>query len=357
MFPGADAPFWLVLAFAISVPLAATGLLVLLVRLAARAQRSAARLRAGELFRLIGGRVSGRIGSGTLRRAVSRAEREPFWDAMEAITSTLRTRERRELAESLAKSGHVAAERRVLRSSEPDARRELAARRLGFLPGPRSRKALRRAMVQGPESVTLAAARALARHRDLRALRWLLEHPEQLAHRPMPAVSGLLRSFGPGARAMLIAALERGVTEPRFECACLDALGIARCRSARGSITVRLKSPQLEVRVAAARALGRLGMGEAIPSLVLALTDESWPVRAIAAQALGRLGASPAVEALAACVCDRSWWVRHHAAYALAAMGGEGHDALIELAARSDDPYAREMAREALEFGGDEKRA
>ena len=70
------------------------------------------------------------------------------------------------------------------------------------------------------------------------------------------------------------------------------------------------------------------------------------------AQALGRLAATPAVDALAACVADRSWWVRHHAAYALMSMGDEGRDALCELAARSEDRYAREMAREALDMGG-----
>jgi HEAT repeat protein len=94
-------------------------------------------------------------------------------------------------------------------------------------------------------------------------------------------------------------------------------------------------------------------MGEAIPALAMALTDEQWPVRAMAAQALGRLSAAPAVDALAGCVSDKSWWVRRHAAYALARIGGDGFDALCELAARSDDPYAREMAIEALEFGGD----
>ena len=104
--------------------------------------------------------------------------------------------------------------------------------------------------------------------------------------------------------------------------------------------------------MAAARALGRLGMGEAIPALVMALTDERWPVRAMAAQALGRLSATPAVEALCECVGDRSWWVRHHAAYALLGLGEEGRDALCELAARASDRYAREMAREALEMGG-----
>jgi hypothetical protein len=150
---------------------------------------------------------------------------------------------------------------------------------------------------------------------------------------------------------MLIATLERGPGDLRFECASIEVLGMARCRSARGSITARLQSPHLELRVAAARALGRLGMGEAIPVLVMALADPAWPVRAMAAQALGRLSASPAVDALAACVSDRAWWVRHHAAYALAAIGGEGRDALCNLAARSEDGYAREMAREALDFG------
>ena len=32
-------------------------------------------------------------------------------------------------------------------------------------------------------------------------------------------------------------------------------------------------------------------------------------------------------------------------------IGGDGHEALLDLAARADDTYAREMAREALEFG------
>jgi HEAT repeat protein len=98
-------------------------------------------------------------------------------------------------------------------------------------------------------------------------------------------------------------------------------------------------------------------MGEAIPALLAALADDAWPVRAMAAQGLGRLGAAPAVEALAACVSDRSWWVRHHAAYALAAIGGEGHDALCDLAARADDRYAREMAQEALQYGAKVRQA
>jgi HEAT repeat protein len=352
----APAP-WPLVAFVIAVPATVVLLLLLTARMVRRGERRALRVRAGELFRLLGGRVAGTVPARALRQAASRTAHDSFWDALEAMAATLRLAERQALARTLARSGHLARERRVLAGEEPPARRELAARRLGLLPDARSRRVLRRALVRGPEGVRLAAARALARHRDLAALRWLLEHPASLERRPLPAIVGLLRAWGPAARALLIAALERGPGDVRFECASLEVLGLARCRSARGSIAARLQSPHLELRVSAARALGRIGMGEAIPALAMALADPAWPVRAMAAQALGRLAASPAVDALAACVSDRSWWVRHHAAYALAAIGGEGRDALCDLAARSADAYAREMAREALDFGAGRERA
>jgi len=348
---------WVPFVFLLTVPAAVTALAMVLVRRTRRDLRRADRVRAGELFRLLGDTVSGRTSARALRVAATRTGHEPFWDAVEAIAMSLRPSERRALSRALRGGRHVTHERRVLAGGEPSARRELAARRLGLLPDPRSRRVLRRALVRGPEGVRLAAARALARHRDLRALHWLLAHPGSLAHRPLPALAGLLRAFGPAGRAPLITALERGVGDTRLECAMIDVLGTTRCRSARGSVTTRLGSPLLELRVASARALGRLGMGEAIPVLVMALGDEAWPVRAMAAQALGRLSAAPAVEALAARVGDRAWWVRRHAAYALAAIGGDGRDALCELAARAADPYAREMAREALEFGAGARRA
>lgn len=350
-------PFWVVLALSIAVPLATIALVVLVVRALARARREAGRLRTGELFRLLGARLAGRIAGRDLRRAAARTEHEPFWDAVETMATHLRPRERRELARELARSSHLARERTVLLSPAPPERRERAAQRLGLLPDARSRTALRRALVGGPPQVTFAAARALARHRDLRALRWVLEHPQAVGARPIPALSGMLRAFGPAGRSLLLIALQRGLADTRLECACVDALGLTRCRSARGAFDQRLSSPHLEVRVSAARALGRLGMAESTPALLMALTDAQWPVRAIAAQALGRLGASPAVDALADRLTDRAWWVRRHAAYALAAIGGDGVDALCEVAARSPDPYAREMAREALDHGEDRARA
>jgi len=322
---------------------------LLIARSGRRSENQGARQRASDLFRLLRGRLAGSVPPRTLRRAVQDAEAASFWDAIEAIVTTLRLAERHELARSLEKNRHAAIERRILLHDDDDSRREVAARRLGLMPSPRSRRVLRRALVRGPEAVRFAAARALASHRDRAALRWILAHPALLARRPIPALSGLLRSFGPASRALLVSAVELGSTDAHMECALLDALGISRCRSARGAIENRLRSPHTEVRIAACRALGRLGQLDAAPGLVLALADEAWPVRALAAQALGRLRAADSMDALAERVSDRSWWVRHHAAYALVLLGSEGHDALCALAARSEDAYAREMAREALD--------
>ncbi len=336
-------------ALGVATVLGAIALGFLLARATHRNERGRKRHHATDLFRTFVDATSGRIGTGALRRAAHEAEAGSFWSAIEALASTLRPRERRQLAESLGRSRHVLAECRTLRDEDDDVRRELAAQRLALLPLARARRVLRRALVRGPEPVRLAAARALAAQRDLAALGWLLVHADTLPSRPLASISGLLRAFGPRGRALLVTALERGIVDPRFERAVVDALGLSRCRSARGGIEARLRSDAVELRIAAARALGRLGMGESIPGLMLALSDPAWPVRAQAAQALGRLRATPAVDALAGRVGDPSWWVRHHAAYALAGIGPEGRDALCELVVRSEDGFAREMAREALD--------
>jgi len=329
----------------------AIGFALLVTRATHRSSRRRRRSNTGELVRMLGARLSGQLPSSELRRVAKETESQAFWDAIEAIAASLRLRERYELARSLDRSRHVREARRVLREDDNETRRETAARHLGMLPSRRSRNTLRRALVAGPELVTFAAARALGAHRDTATLRWLLLHPERVGSRPLGSLSGLFRAFGPAGRALLVAALERRLPQARVECALMDALGLSRCRSARGAIEQRLVHTALECRIAAARSLGRLAMLESTPALMHALQDEAWPVRAQAAQALGRLRATPAVDELVRCVADRSWWVRHHAAYALAVIGPEGRDALCDLVTRSPDPYAREMAREALDRG------
>ncbi|MEO7867918.1 MAG: hypothetical protein ABIU54_09805, partial [Candidatus Eisenbacteria bacterium] len=200
---------------------------LLLNRAGKRSEHQGARQRATDLFQLFHGRLAGSVPPRTLRLAVHESTTDSYWDAIEAMVGTVRLSERYDLARELAKNRHAALERRMLLREDDQTRREIAARRLGLLPSRRSRRVLRRALVRGPEGVRFAAARALATHRDRGALRWILEHPQAFGRRPIPALSGLLRGFGPASRAMLLLAIERGLEDAHTECALLDALGVS----------------------------------------------------------------------------------------------------------------------------------
>ena len=101
--------------------------------------------------------------------------------------------------------------------------------------------------------------------------------------------AALARQQDPGA----IERLTRRVNEPgtRDVSAAIDALGTAKVATAVPAILAALDPRRpLPTRMAAARALGRLGSVEAIPRLKQALNDPDPPVRIVAAVSLSTLG-------------------------------------------------------------------
>ena len=114
-------------------------------------------------------------------------------------------------------------------------------------------------------------------------------------------------------------------------------------------------SGSVEVRTSAVRALGRLGLPQAIGPVTACLNAGEDPaLRAAAAYALGRIGDPRSVHPLAACLEDPHYWVAHNAAMALAEIGGAGVTALSLAAAGlgSGAAHAREaLARRALARG------
>lgn len=313
-----------------------------------RRERRAARQRVADLALAMQAFLNREAPAAVLRRAVREAGPAAVWTALDAVAP--RAAGRRRLGEALDRWAPLAHERHALRGEDPP-RRAVAAHRLGLLASRRARKALRRALRAGPEVVTAAAALALARAGDGRALRHVLGHPDALARRSPRARFALLRAFGRKARPALHAALDADALDPQLARAAIEALGAARYRAATGSVERRLQHAEPEVRVAAARALGQLGAGDHVISLRRALEDPHWPVRAQAARALGRLRARHCEDALAECLSDPAWWVRRHAAYALAELGEPGWRALQDVERASPDPYARDMAREVIEGG------
>ncbi|MEO5617749.1 MAG: HEAT repeat domain-containing protein [Candidatus Eisenbacteria bacterium] len=322
----------------------------MLARFAGTRAREAAREREHEFETRLAEFLAGTLRGRDLLRVAARLEPDLFWGAVGGLRAHLARRAGNDLEQTLGRSRHVRAERNALRDGSP-VRRELAARRLAWVGAARYRQALHRALRTGPEPVSVAAAVALARVRDGAALDWVLEHPAAFAHRTPRTRLALLRAFSPGAAPRLRAALARGVGEPRMERAVIDALGIARCQDAAPLIAARLAHEWRDVRVAAARALGKMRAVEQRVALSPLLRDPDWRVRAQTARALGRLAALEQITALREALRDANWWVRHHAAYALASLGDEGTRVLREVAAGDADPFARDIASEALAGG------
>jgi hypothetical protein len=346
--PGTDLTMPWTMAFAIVI--GSMTLAVYFARAYARRQRRHMRQEAQDLARGMASFLDGRLTLHELRECVGDADAGTFWSALEPFATRLKRAEWLQLSKALAKNPHVTAEHRALRDDSPW-RGELAARRLALVRSQSSRRGLRKAMVAGPEALSFACARALARYGDLRALQWLLAHPERLRRRSARQWLLLLEAFGPEAFPHLMSALPQIRDAQRVERAVIEALGGISDLAAAALIEQRLTSDTFELRVSAARALGRMRAAHCVPGLIAALKDTVWQVRAQAAWALGRAQAPVAVYALTSCLTDQAWWVRRHAAYALAELGTDGLRALEHAAQTSEDRYARDIAREVLSGG------
>ena len=341
---------------AVGLFLLSIALAFVLVRALERAGRDRRRDSGADLRWALRRLLDGALEPGELRAIADQLDPGSFWAAIESLPGRQSRERRRRLSAAFTGSPHTRFERRALRDDSPW-RRELAARRLGLIVEERSRRALRAALRRGPQAVALAAARALGRYRDPATLGWLLAHPEVLAGRSLRTRAIVLRSFGRGAMPRLARALAGGLTDAGMRWAVIETLGIGGHRDAAATIERSLLDPDPEVRVAAARAIGRLQVDGCSAALMAALRDQAWPVRAQAAWALGRTRSEIAVLPLAGRLEDPAWWVRRHAAYALWELGEAGREALREIAYGSQDRYAREMALEVLGGGFKQYRA
>lgn len=90
-------------------------------------------------------------------------------------------------------------------------------------------------------------------------------------------------------------------------------------------------------------ALGDIGHPAGSPVVLHWLNSSSVQVRAAAARAAGQIGVEPALDRLERLLGDPDWWVRFQAAHALWRFGEEGQSRLNLAANRNEEP-ARETA-------------
>jgi HEAT repeat protein len=155
-----------------------------------------------------------------------------------------------------------------------------------------------------------------------------------------------VRAMGPVALFPLRDAVVYGRVEVRSAAA--EALGALQDKRALDALSGRLEDPAWEVRVAAVRGLATSRLPEAVPLILRALTDRGPDVRAAAATALGASGDTGHGEPLKTALRDMSALVRARAASAIGALGSPRGMSALRAALQDRDPDVRREAADAL---------
>ncbi len=126
----------------------------------------------------------------------------------------------------------------------------------------------------------------------------------------------------------------------------LRLLGAVAAEAARPAVRAALEG--VDRPDVAAAALDTLWNPEDAPLARARLAHAEWYVRLAAVKALGRVGAAGDRDALEDRLSDENWWVRYRAAQALARLPGVSREALAALRAASTDRYAADMLGQVL---------
>lgn len=167
----------------------------------------------------------------------------------------------------------------------------------------------------------------------------------------LKAVSAFRRFKSDAATAPLLQLLDDASVAIRQRAA--DALGEAGNRAALDRLISMLRTdPAVEVRMAAAKALGQLKSANALKVLEEALDDEM-TVRCRAIVALGEIGDASSLPALLAMLKDLTPEVRYHASQSLADLGHQNSRKPLEELLGDENPMVRRGAAKALIKLGD----
>jgi HEAT repeat protein len=338
-------------AFVLSLALLLVALGVLLLGLAIIARRSARqRLEARRLarakphrmhiLRMVAGEVHEAAG------AVAALDRLPArdWRSVEpsvvGLLSKVRGEAHAQVVELLIRRGTIARATRSTHSLDP-VRRARAAHLLGQSHQRGSRVDLERLLKDRDPDVRRVSAAALGLLGDPRSTGPLLRTLATRRAVPASVVASAVADLGHWAHASLFSAI--GDESPMVRAVAIEICGLAGAVPASPVLRAALRhDSQVEVRVRAARALGRLGVPNAVGDLVTAgQPDQPAALRMVVARALGDIGSTAAVPGLRRMLAANEHRVAANAAAALARLGEPGVAALREVAF-SDAPAARE---------------
>jgi hypothetical protein len=162
------------------------------------------------------------------------------------------------------------------------------------------------------------------------------------------AYSNVLYSLGQRIEPFVRASLDRPLT-PDKTGLLIEIAGRLLLRGLYPDIVFYARHADKELRIRAARALGRLLVPASTSTLCALAADPEWEVQAQALRSLGGLQDWQAIPVLVKGLFSKHWHVRHNAGYALAAFGLVGILQLQEISRQQEDRYAADMATMVLD--------
>lgn len=130
-----------------------------------------------------------------------------------------------------------------------------------------------------------------------------------------------------------------------------EALGASGDYRVLRPLCIAARAPDVELRIAAIRALAALGHPAAESTILTGLQDRIWIVRAASCEAAGRIGLHAAIPLLESQLGDPEWWVRFRAGEALASLGEAGRARLRATVASGGDLSQRTASMVLAERG------
>lgn len=199
--------------------------------------------------------------------------------------------------------------------------------------------------------VAYTAAKALGSSRDLRyakpVMAWVLREDRYQRDRLLQVVE----AFGPALLPWLEQHLKPPSEQPEAWIIYARLAESHRNQGSQARLLDLLDAPLLDLQAAAIKALTALGDPSVYDRVHVLARHESWVLRAVVALGLGILGGTEAIPILLGLMADPVFEVRRNAGQSLAGLGGAGQEALAWMAEDPNtDPFARDMARERLEW-------
>ncbi len=327
-----------------SAALASSALLLIAIgALRVRLLRSAARERklASTWSRLI---AECMLGMPQALPQVAAADAEAFLLLWCRAQESIRGDARERLVELARRVGAAGMAQRLLRSNRP-ASELLGLVALGHMRESSVLPLLGRLLTEAPALISLTAAQAFARIAPAAAVHEILAATVRRDDWPLSSVASILKDLDPAevAAELSLMLCQDPVLAPAAIERLLRLHGTAQPERLRGAVIEVLKT-SADAQVLAA-ALGAVWHPDEKARVKELASHPDWHVRLAAARALARLGAGEDRPVLEALLKDPVWWVRYRAAGAVCSAIPELAE---ELARTLDDAYAGDALRQAL---------